>query len=572
MNEKIIVTSPNQLGSGNLPSGYSELIFVLSDGNWTKNITLPLQPGAGDQVVIRSSATYSAELDVAYVDLPIDSLTIAGGCEYKFQYMQAMKKWSISGTGVSYFSPREVGDTIPEQPGTFTFYAMADANWVPQIKLPEKAVDQAYIVIRSRATYSAKVSDLHMLYASTTQIKTGDEYVFKFLASFNGWVIDSAPVRTLNAASLNLQIPPPTSQTTRICFSDGNWIERVRLPDVAGNRDKISIKSSALYTAVIDPSNVNMPGIMKLHTGEQYDFFFIDENKTWQLMHSPDTIIQAGDIVGGKLSDLSRPRTIINFSSASWQPTLQLPSAQQMGTRVIVQSQAELSFSVLANGTSYVVSNGESVAFKVDPQGTWVRETITIDLLLLYSDKAAARLGADTMRIRLIEGFTLTNQALENSGANFRYRCCGIKEVTAKPEWKALIDPLRDLRSDPTVQGWRDGMKADGIYYEGTEDGCGLAWLRADAFNMIATGSINCGTTVMRHELGHNMGLQHGGESKSYNQGYRPLATIMAGNAIPYYSTPNRYTADYGIPMGIPDKFDAVRAMNEFSSTVAAYR
>jgi hypothetical protein len=46
----------------------------------------------------------------------------------------------------------------------------------------------------------------------------------------------------------------------------------------------------------------------------------------------------------------------------------------------------------------------------------------------------------------------------------------------------------------------------------------------------------------------------------------------MAGNAVPYYSTPDRYTMDYGIPMGIPNKIDAVQAMNSLSSKVSAYR
>lgn len=76
----------------------------------------------------------------------------------------------------------------------------------------------------------------------------------------------------------------------------------------------------------------------------------------------------------------------------------------------------------------------------------------------------------------------------------------------------------------------------------------------------------------MRHELGHNMGLEHGGKTESINQGYGLLSTIMAGNAIPYYSTPERYTADYGIPMGIPGKIDGVQAMNGISAAVAAYR
>ena len=123
-----------------------------------------------------------------------------------------------------------------------------------------------------------------------------------------------------------------------------------------------------------------------------------------------------------------------------------------------------------------------------------------------------------------------------------------------------------------TAQAWRNELSADGIYYVGTEDGCGLAWVRASAYNMVATGSTNCGTTVMRHELGHNMGLVHGGESSSYNQGDVRFGTIMASNAIPFYATPNRYDRATGIPLGMPGRIDAVRAMNEFSMQATNYR
>lgn len=570
--ENIFITTPNQLGSGNLPSGYDEVVFTLSDGNWTKNIVLPTQPTDKSKVVIRSSAGYTAQLDVTNVDVPLSSLPIESGCEYKLQYTLSINAWLISSTNVSYLTPNDVGVIIPESTDSITFYSMENGNWASQVTLPVKAKDGAIIIIRSRATYSSKVSNDNMLYASTTHIITGDEYVFKYLSGFNGWVVDSAPNRILNAGDIKLQVPTPTSQNTTVYFSNANWIEKIKLPETAGDRDKISLKSAATFTATIDSSNINLPGVMKLHTGEQYDFFYIAENKKWQLMMHPNTVYQAKDIPSGNVPELTRPRTFINVSNGNFQSVLTLPSNQQEGTRIVVQSSAEWSFTVLANNMSYSIANGEIVAFKVDENHIWKKETITIDLLLVYSDKAAARLGESVMCNRLIEAFNLTNDALENSGANFRYRMRGLNKIIAKDSWKTLGDPLNDLRSDPTVQGWRDSLKADGVYYEGTEDGCGLAWVKASSFNMVATGSINCGTTVMRHELGHNMGLQHAGESSSYNQGYGLLGTIMGGNALPYYATPYRYTLDYGIPMGIPDKIDAVRAMNEFSSTVAAYR
>ncbi|TFZ51019.1 hypothetical protein E5C26_11685 [Serratia proteamaculans] len=572
MSNKTLSTSPNQLGSGNLPSGYDEINFRMENGNWTKEIKLPLEPTDKNKVNIISNAAYTAYLDTTEVDVPLKSIPIKTGSSFTLVYQANISKWSISGPGISYLSPNSVGDTIPEKPDNITFYTLADHNWVPAVTLPAKANDGAYIVVRSLAAWNAKVNTTNMLYASTATIFTNDIYTFKYLAAFNGWVIDSAPVRTLFADNINVQMPKPTSQFTEVKFTSQHWIELIRLPENAGDRDKVSIKSSSIFYAAIDASNVNMPGAMYLYNGDQYDFIYIAENKKWQLMKHPDSRFYAYELPNGRLGQLGRPRTLIHAGVGNPHSQLELPGNQPAGSRVVITSDAAKDFTVLADGKTYPVSNGEIVAFKVDENKAWSKETITIDLLLLYSDKAAARMGEDIMRNRLIEGFNMTNEALENSGANFRYRMRGLRQVVAKDHWKELIDPLRELRSDPTVQGWRDSLKADGIYYEGTEDGCGLAWVRSSAFNMVASGSINCGTTVMRHELGHNMGLNHADSGGSYNQGYSLVRSIMGGNTIPYYSTPHRYTQDYGIPMGIVDKVDAVRAMNEFSATVAAYR
>ncbi|WP_050747963.1 M12 family metallo-peptidase [Sodalis glossinidius] len=553
MQKKSITITPNELKNGKLPSGYDEVIFKLSDGNWTKNITLPLQPDNNNRVIIRSSAKFTAVLDVTPVDVPLNTLDITTGYEYKFVYSQALEMWVISGDSMSYFTPNNNGPVIPEKPAFFVFYTIADADWVPEIFLPAKADNGSYIIVRSRAAYSSKVSTKNMLFASTTQIKKNDEYTFKFLSNFGGWVIDSAPVRTLRADSIDFQIPSLTSQHTQVEFSNGNWIEAIKLPAVAGDRDKVSLTSSANYTTTIDSSNVNMPGMMKLHTGERYDFFYIAENKQWQLMKYPDSIYYAKDIQNGNIMPLIRPRTIIKVGDSNWQPVLKLPLGQQYGSRVIFQSSATYPFQVLYDDKNYSVTQGEIVAFKVDEDTFWQKETITLNLLIVYSDKAADKLGEHVIRNRLIEAFNLTNEALENSGANFRFRLVGLKQIIAKKNWKTLSNVISELRDDPTVQGWRRDLKACGVYYEGTEDGCGMAYVKADSHSMIASGSINCGTTVMRHELGHNMGLKHAGESKSYNQGYGKINTIMGGNGIPYYSTPQRYTPDYGIRMGIRD-------------------
>ncbi|MCB5310052.1 zinc-dependent metalloprotease family protein [Yersinia massiliensis] len=562
-------TTPDQLGSGVLPSGYDDIVFELYDGNWTKDVILPLQPVDGTRVVIKSTATYDADLH-----LPFTQLKITSGSEYTLEYHEDIQQWDIQGQGVIHLTPNSDGSLISDNLQGIVYYKMENNDWVPEITLPSTAKDDSIIIIRSTASNDSKVSADNLLYASTTTIKSGDQYVFKYLKGFNRWALNSSPIRNVEVDISSSELPTPTAQTTVVTLTDSHWREKVKLPAKSADRDKMTLKSLTDAVTLIDTANISNSGSMSLSNGQQYDFFYIAEKGKWQLIDSPDTFYEAQDIIDGKIPELQTPRTVINAANGNYQPNLYLPAAQEPGSRVVINSEAELEISVLADNSNYKISNGEAVAFKVDEQGNWNRETVTIDLLLLYSDKAADRLGEDAMRKRLIEGFILTNEALENSGTNFRYRIVGLRQVEAKVHWNSLSNPLEELREDATVQGWRNILKADGIYYEGTEDGCGLAWLGSWGRdrNMVATGSINCGTTVMRHELGHNMGLSHGGESESYSQGYGLLSTIMAGNAIPYYSTPDRYTIDYGIPMGIPNKIDAVQAMNSLSSKVSAYR
>ena len=77
----------------------------------------------------------------------------------------------------------------------------------------------------------------------------------------------------------------------------------------------------------------------------------------------------------------------------------------------------------------------------------------------------------------------------------------------------------------------------------------------------------------MRHELGHLLGIYDDTPPWAYGRsGYPLVGTIMAGNKVAFYSTPHRYTRDYGLPMGMKDRYDAMDAMNEFSPYVSGYR
>ncbi|XBS69886.1 M12 family metallo-peptidase [Acerihabitans sp. KWT182] len=297
-------------------------------------------------------------------------------------------------------------------------------------------------------------------------------------------------------------------------------------------------------------------------------------------MASPISVYRALNLPLGVVPPLRTPRTRIELSPGNFYSPITLRENQSRGARVIINNNAAQAATVNFSGLAFSVLPGEIVSFMVGENGLWQKETLTVDLLMVYSDVARNSLGQAAIEARNIEALGLINDALENSGANFRVRLVGLKELVQPADWTSLNIILPQLRTNPDIMAWRDAARADAVHYMtlGTPPECGLAYFNTvpSAFNMVASVVITntCGTSATRHEFGHNMGIHHGDEQPTpiWARGDAITRTIVAGNAIPFYSTPHRFTPDLGIPMGAVDSVDAVRMMNINSPIVAAFR
>lgn len=573
-----ITLTPNAIGGGNIPGAYPIVDFYTWDGNWAPVLKLPASALSASTITIHAQATYDSNVVLDNTDLPLPSMTLKRGDTMKFTFDANTRRWTAS---IPEYTTTRTVFPVPASNARLARAYIGPGNLVQSIILPATAVPGAILIVKSDSAGESYVESANVLHASTLRLGAGERYVFAFHPELKKWYPIESAVAAIGLQHLvnRDEMRPVRRARTELTLPAGSSQLAIKLPGTAGDRDRIRIKSESTGASNVRNDGIDFTGTLRIVKGDVYDFMWVAEKARWVLMASPTTLIDAKALYGGRIPDMPAPTVRLRSSDGNWTPTVTLPARAKPGDRVIVESSASWGFTVVpgnayATFTSQPVGNGDTIAFVLDAQGRWTRETRTIDMLNIYADKVVAAYGVQAARARQLESFRLTNEALENSRANFRLRMVGLMQH--RDQGATLGDALNRLRTDPVVQGERTRLKADAIYYEGAEKGCGLAWVNStpSAFNMVASGSTACGTTVMRHEFGHNMGLGHGDDTNAsppYAKGYSLLRTIMGGNGIPYYATPAMYDAQLGVPMGIPNQVDAVRAMNEHSEAVSNF-
>lgn len=558
--------SPNQnTQSGNIPSGYTDLKFILADGNWVKNIYLPNGAKNLDTVTIQSNALYKSYLDTSNTNLPIEALEIHRGDTFQFVYNSNLKKWEIFLATVYPINNSPI-DHISFTNNKFQRVFLFDGRWAKKIVLPSNVIDGTLVQIISTATYSSEISTDNLLFPSSYRLNKGSEYWLKYNATLQKWVPEFIQPITLQVKDIGSNLNAVTAPLTEVNFADGNWVSNFTLPTTANDRDRVIIKSKASWTATINNTHTNTSATLSLKTGDQYEFMYVTDKAHWVLMSAPTKSVGANSQITSTLENMTQPILKVNISDANWKPNIKLPIKAQIGDKVILSSTAKThSFITAENGLSATVQTGENRRFIYTSQG-WNIDSYTIDMLLVNSPEVSRILGESAAKLRMIEGLNLTNLTAENSSAKFYLRQTGY--LTYKIPAADLREAIAVGRSDVTVQTERKRVLADGVYYQGNEPGvggCGWAWinLNPSAFNMIGANDIGCSVAAMRHEVGHNLGLYHD-DSTQIGSGFsHPLgSTVMGGNSLNFYSSPYLYNLKYGVRLGEQGKKDGVSVIN----------
>jgi hypothetical protein len=560
--------SPNQIGGGNVPGTYANVVFSVYDGNWTPQIRLPAVADDKAQIKLVSDAGYGTQVLQAHTDIPLPALSLSRGQTLQYQYSSSQKRWEIVGPTV--WAPNN-GSTMNMATTTHRVMRarMGDGAWAPAINLPASAVDEAILLVSSSATWNSRIDPSHVMHASTMPLRNTDEYTFVFNQRLGKWVLRQSPETTLTLRNLQQgQLPTPTAALTRLNLPAGTAATNLRLPTRAGDRDRVLITSNSDARTTIANNNVQGVGNMSIGKGQTYEFMWNAAANTWAIMHAPRTQIALQSLQSGVLSSLNTPVTEVLAWDGNWRSSFALPRQALSGDRVTVKSSATWSFAVEDGGTAgfgrHTITTGDDVTF-VRVGTAWQRETDTIRILLTYSQGVTTQLGSKAARARQIESLRLTNESLENSGATFRFQIANLMEVPTLGN--DMGTSLRTSLTHAQIQNERNRVKADAVYYEGVEGPyCGLAYVNVNpsAHTMSAVGGTGCGTTVMRHELGHNMGLPHG-------DGVVP--TVMSGNGVPFFATPKRFDPTLRVHMGHgAQRPDEVTFMNNNASSVSRFR
>ena len=534
---------------------------------------LPASANDQDVITINSQAGYVSYLDTSNTDLPLESLTIRQGQSYSFVFDKTSTQWRVKPT-VSYPSNGANEFAVINHDQMIQKVHVRNGQWARQITLPSNVAEGTLINVISDAGYDSSINTSNLLFASSYILKNGDSFWFKYSKELAKWVPESISPYQLKAQNVGSKITSIKAPLTEVIFADANWIPTLELPQTAKDRDRVVVKSSATWEATILNTNINTQATLKLNRGDRYEFMYVADIAKWVLMSSPQLALEAKSLNTQKLPDMKQPMIRVKIGNANWQANLALPSKANIGDKVIFSSLADWSTTITAsNGLKQTISKGENQRYIFSAKG-WVKDSYTIDMLLVNSPEVSKSLGANAAKIRMLEAQDLTNVAAENSNAQFYIRDVGYLEYRIPGSTK-LGDITGAGRDDKMIQNERNRVKADAVYYQGNEEGCGLAWVNKSplAYNMLGTSSTNCGLSVMRHEFGHNMGVDHNDSHDSARGFAHPLgSTIMGGNSLPFFSSPTLYHPKYGYRLGLANKTDALSMINKNAPVVAQFR
>ncbi|HBP02289.1 MAG TPA: hypothetical protein DD677_03740 [Stenotrophomonas sp.] len=556
---------PNTHGFWDVVPSCQMTKFSVTDGDWIDKIRLPDSFNLLD--VINNATSSGKTLEIH------DSITYVAGTPLKLAAGRALHFSSRHASGEAYpwsktfqSVPNSTQWQIPRNSDVIAHYKLSDGRHAPELILPPDGQAFDTITIENNATFTTTVLGTHTAFPDQRiTVASGESVRAEFDPVARQWMWVHAPFKKKPVYNRNARV----SHRTVMELQDGEWASLVGPPSSAFDRDRLILRSNATWDSEVQVNKGDhVSQYLPLRRGDEYEFIFLAETGRWHVLRQPSHSIETTDRKEVRLKDegygvieVTAPR------GGTTTPNVILPKPRQ-GLRVIAVGHPVTTMNIIADNLNVPVLNDEKIAFAVNGAGHWERETRTIDLLWaldMSSTEIPKRWDALTL---MRENIRLANEALENSGATFRYRLVGnpIEQFTY---------PGLDLRRVPAILA-RDRKlhallkqhAADGIYYGGSN-----LWARPevcdDHFNsynekvlVIAT-ALTCPTTSFRRTAGFVVGVPNNSVAK-------PVQVIGSGDQFPFYPSPHRLLPDGRWAVN-PGQEHVLDRMNSWAGGIAGY-
>lgn len=539
--------------------------FRVDDHQWMNSVRLPSEFSL--LRIINSSLDSGKTLKIygAVQGVAGDPLKLAAGRSIDFRGRSKGHAAWLQHPEL-HTAPNQPQWQIPRNSGLISNVTLRDGKHAGQLILPATGSAFDTITIHNASSTETNVLGTHTAFPGqrmTVLPNSTARAEFDPVAKQWDWVHAPYSVRTLAQRYQRI------SSRSILELYDGEWIGRVPLPLTRYDRDRHIILSDADWDSLIDP---NRDATYALRKGDEYEFIYISEWGRWHVLRQPVQQEILRELKNGRLTDEGYLLTKVSADEGTAANSqLRLPAPRQ-GARIVLTNTSSHTIPVTYGTFRANARPREQIVFRSENGSTWQRETVTIDLAFLIDLSAEEVENSWDAHMIMRENLRLANEALENSGATYRYREAAVR-VSQPGEFGYF--PRKELWRVPTLlfddrhalQFMKD-HDADGIYYGGShrwsKNDCDWYRYSSAAKSLVIATSLTCPTTTFRQGAGYAHGLPVVLNPR------QPIPVIGAGNQLPFYPTPHKLLPDNRIAVN-PGQEHILQKMNAMGEQFSKY-